>query len=235
MIKVVRCILLMLNFAISSTVGLLMCFIRPFHPSNTYFFTHLNAYFGLRIIGVKTNIIGEDNYPTDRPFIVVANHQSNWDLMIVGGNIPKKTVALGKASLKWIPVFGQMFWLSGNILLDRGNRDKAMKAMDVTKKALTNKNVNIWFFAEGTRNQGKNMLPFKKGAFITAINSGVPIVRVCTNSYLDHLDMNRLKNGDATIRVLPPIETKGLTKKDLDSLMKECHDTMSSVIKELDD
>ena len=105
--------------------------------------------------------------------------------------------------------------------------------MDITKKALIESKTNIWFFAEGTRNHGKNMLPFKKGAFVTAINAGVPIIRVCTSAYLDGFSMDKRDNGTAKIRVLPQIETKDLTMDDIDELMSHCRESMMSVITEL--
>jgi len=234
MVRLVRYILLGAIFAIGSVLGILVGLIRPFNPTNSRWCAQIYSFFGLPAIGIKVKAIGLENYPTDRAFIVVANHQSNWDLFVVGSTVPKRMVSLGKKSLKWVPLFGQLYWLAGNILVDRGNSKKAMEAMEITKKALTQDNTNIWFFAEGTRNKGKNMLPFKKGAFVTALNAGVPVVRVCTSSYLNGFSMDKLNNGTAKVKVLPAIETKDLSMDDLDALMKECHDSMMEVIQELD-
>jgi 1-acyl-sn-glycerol-3-phosphate acyltransferase len=110
-----------------------------------------------------------------------------------------------------------------------------MEAMATTKKALTTKDTSIWFFAEGTRNHGKNMLPFKKGAFVTAVNAGVPIIPVCTSSYLDGFSLDRLNNGTARMKVLPPIATKDLTLDDVDQLMLDTHLAMMDGIQALDE
>ena len=112
---------------------------------------------------------------------------------------------------------------------------KAMEALDITKKALTERNTNIWFFVEGTRNHGKNMLPFKKGAFVTAINAGVPIVPVVTSPYLKGFSLNNKTNGEAIIEVLPPIETKDLTKDDLEDLMLSCRLDMMETLNRLEE
>jgi len=215
-------------------LGLLYGLLRPFHPTNSRWCAQTFSFLGLPIIGLKLKISGVENYPTDRSFIVVANHQSNWDLFTIAASVPERTVSVGKKSLKWIPLFGQLYWLAGNILVDRGNAQKAMQAMATTKHALTNKNTNIWFFAEGTRNHGENMLPFKKGAFITAINAGVPIVPVCCSAYLKNFNLNKLDNGLANIKVLPAIETKGMNKDSLEDLMKICRLNMMDTINELD-
>ncbi len=233
MIRLVRYLLLSIHFVISSTLGVIVGILRPFNPSNSRVATQIYAKIGLPIIGIKVHHEGKENYPKDKNFIVICNHQSNWDLFVVGSIVPKRTASIGKKSLKWVPLFGQLYWLGGNILIDRGNAKKAMEAMAITKTALTKQNTNIWFFAEGTRNKGKNMLPFKKGAFVTAINAGVPIVPVCSSAYLENFSFDRLKNNDAYVRVLPAIETKGMTNKDIPELMAKCHAEMMLVIQEL--
>jgi len=234
MIRLIRYILLAIHFLVGCTLGLLIGLLRPFHPTNSRWCAQIFASAGLPIIGTKVIAEGLEHYPKDRPYIVIANHQSNWDLFVVGSVVPERTVSLGKKSLKWIPFFGQLYWLAGNVLIDRGNAKKALEAMDITKDALQNKRTNIWIFPEGTRNHGKNMLPFKKGAFVTALNAQVPLVPVCTSSYLDGFSLDNLKNPTAHIRVLPAIETKGLTTDDLDALMAQCQGKMAEVISELD-
>ena len=234
MIRLVRYLLLALHFIVGTAAGITIGLLRPFNPTNSRWCAQLYGFIGLPIIGIKVHASGLENYPADRPFIVICNHQSNWDLFVVGNVVPKRTVSLGKKSLKWVPLFGQLYWLAGNILVDRGNPKKAMEAMQITKQALTEKHTNIWFFAEGTRNHGKNMLPFKKGAFVTAINAGVPIVQVCCSSYLNNFSLDKLNNNPAYIRVLPPIETANLSNADVKALMASCHETMLNNIKELD-
>lgn len=235
MLRAIRCVLLAIQFLVSSILGLIYGLVRPFHPTNSRWCAQTYSRLGLPILGMKLQITNTNNFPEDRSFVIVANHQSNWDLYVISAANPARTVSIGKKVLKWIPLFGQLYWLAGNILIDRGDPKKAMEAMEITKKALTEKNTNIWFFAEGTRNHGKNMKPFKKGAFVTAINAGVPIVPVCCSSYLDGFDLNKWDNGLTKIDVLPPIETKGLTKDDLDELMASCHQTMVEHIRKLDE
>lgn len=234
MLLIFRYFLLACHFVISSLVGFAIIIFRPFHHSNSRILAQIYSQIGRRIIGVNIEHHNADIMKNHEACVVVANHQSNWDLFIVGSIVPKKMVSLGKKSLKWLPFFGQVYWLGGNILVDRGNRKKAMEAMEITKTALTTKDTSIWFFAEGTRNHGKNMLPFKKGAFVTAVNAGVPILPVCTSSYLEGFDLANLDNGTAHIKVLEPIETKGLTLDDVDQLMLDIHLAMMDSIQEMD-
>src|SRR5690606_2041971 len=120
---------------------------------------------------------------------IVANHQSNYDLFVPVGTVPTRPVSLGKKSLKWIPLFGHLYWLAGNVLLDRGNARRAKQAMLATTQALRERQVSIWVFPEGTRNQEAELLPFKKGAFQMAIAAGAPIVPVCISRYVEFLDL----------------------------------------------
>jgi len=234
MIRLIRILLLSVHFVIMSFTGLLIGIIRPFHPTNSRWCARLYSSLAMPILGIKREVENWETLDQARPCIVVANHQSNWDLFIVGGIVPDRTVSLGKKSLKLLPVFGQLYWLAGNVLIDRGNPKKAKEAMEITKQALTEKNTSIWIFPEGTRNQGKNLLPFKKGAFVTAINAGVPIVPVCCSSYLDHFDLGQLNNGTAKLRVLPAVSTKGLKQSDANELMHRIEADMLANIQELD-
>ena len=230
MIRVIRCALLGLHFVFGSIAGLLIGLARPFNPTNSRLCAQLYGFFGLPIIGLKVEIKGIENYPIDRPFVVVCNHQSNWDLFVAGKAVPARTVSIGKKQLKWIPLFGQLYWLAGNIMIDRSDHKKAMQSMDTTREALREKNTNIWFFPEGTRNHGKNMLPFKKGGFVTAINAGVPIVPVCVDPYLENFSLGKWDNGTAKVHVLPLIETANIDVENVEPLMQGCHKLMLQVI-----
>ena len=172
------------------------------------------------------------NSPTS--FLIAANHQSNYDLFVTGAVMPRRTVTIGKRSLLWVPLFGQLYWLAGNVLINRDNAEKAKQAMLLTTHILQNQNTSIWFFVEGTRNLGKGLRPFKTGAFHMAINAGVPIIPVCCSTYKKHLQFNRWHSGTVKIRSLPAIPTAGLTLDDLPSLIKQCRDQMLECIAELD-
>jgi 1-acyl-sn-glycerol-3-phosphate acyltransferase len=166
--------------------------------------------------------------------VIIANHQSNYDLFVFGTVVPHRTVCIAKKSLKWVPLFGQLFWLAGNVLIDRGNAHKARRAMLTTTDTLQHKDTSIWVFPEGTRNLGKGLLPFKKGAFHMAIAAGVPIVQVCVSNYVTHMQLNRWNSGDVLIRSLPPIPTCGMTSDDIPTLMQACQAQMDACIEGMD-
>ncbi len=234
MLFALRMLLLVVQFVLVGFAGLFVLF-RPFNPDNSRIFGRLYSLPATRILGlrVRREVDGLMNQP--RSYVVVANHQSNYDLFVLGSVVPPRTVSLGKKSLKWLPLFGQIYWLSGNVLIDRGNAIKAKQAMLTTTDTLQHKDTSIWVFAEGTRNLGKGLKPFKKGAFQMAITAGVPIVPLCCSTYKKTMRLNRWHSGDVIIRSLPPVPTAGLTMDDMPALMARIHADMAACIAELDE
>lgn len=233
MLFVLRMILLSLHFVLVGFAGLFVLF-RPFNPDNSRVFGRLYGLPATRIMGLRVRRDADDLLQHPRSYVVVANHQSNYDLFVLGCAVPERCVSIGKKSLKWIPLFGQIYWLSGNVLIDRGNAFKAKQAMLTTTDTLQHKDTSIWVFAEGTRNLGRGLKPFKKGAFQMAINAGVPIIPLCTSTYKKHMQLNRWHSGDVLIKSLPAIPTAGLTMDDMPALMARCHADMAQCIAELD-
>ncbi|MEY4764891.1 MAG: hypothetical protein RI907_1564 [Pseudomonadota bacterium] len=234
MLSLLRIVLLAVHFVIGSVIGLLIGLCRPFNPDNSRLCARVYAIPALRILGIRTHLEVDGITHHERPAVIVANHLSNHDLFVFGRIVPRRTVSLGKTSLKWIPLFGQLYWLAGNVLIDRGNARQAKRAMVTTTDTLQHKDMSIWVFAEGTRSHGKGMGPLKKGAFQMAINAGVPIVPVCANNYTRGLNLNRWHAGTVRMRALPPIPTAGLTIDDVPELMARCEREMRALIDQLD-
>lgn len=234
MLYPLRMLLLTVDFIVTGVLGILLGLCRPFNPDNSRLCALMYSRPAMRILGLNVLMDTQSLREHVRGAVIIANHQSNYDLFVVGGVVPERTVCLGKKSLKWVPFFGQLFWLSGNVLIDRGNAAQAKQAMLTTTDTLQHKDTSIWVFAEGTRNLGKGLLPFKKGAFQMAIAAGVPIVQVCTSSYVNHMQLKRWNAGTIMIRSLPPIATSGMTQEDLPALMTQCWQQMKDCIDELD-
>lgn len=197
------------------------------------FFARLYAYPVLLIYGIRVQTEGSEHFPKDRPFVLVANHQSAMDMATFGTLYPKRMVCIGKKEIAWIPFFNVMFWAGGNIFLNRQNRRQAVTALDQVVEAVKGRGVSVWIFPEGTRNRtSQPLIPFKKGAFHIAVAAQVPIVPV-VSSRLRHLvswSDGRAKSGTVRLKILPPIETRGLMEKDVDALMGRVRDQMERAI-----
>ncbi|MDR0276623.1 MAG: 1-acylglycerol-3-phosphate O-acyltransferase [Paucimonas sp.] len=230
MLFIPRMLLLGVHFILASLIGVVIGLCRPFNPDNSRLCARVYAWPSSWLLRVK--IDAEVGPLFDQPpgCVIIANHQSNHDLFVLGHVVPPRTVCVGKKSLGWIPLFGQLFWLGGNVLVDRGNAYQARRAMQVTTRTLQEKHTSIWIFPEGTRNPGEQLHPFKKGAFHMAIDAGVPIVPVCVSRYARRLNLNGWRKVPVLIRSLPPISTTGMTQQDIPALMEQCRTQMQACI-----
>ncbi|MBD9481644.1 1-acylglycerol-3-phosphate O-acyltransferase [Pseudomonas sp. PDM14] len=235
MLFLARMLLMGVHFIIAGTLGLLLGLFRPFNPDNSRLCARLYSLPALCMLRLRVKTEVQSLFGQQQSCVVIANHQSNYDLYVLGRVVPPRTVSIGKKSLKWVPFFGQLYWLAGNVLIDRGNAFKAKQAMLTTTDTLRHKNTSIWVFPEGTRNLGEGLLPFKKGAFQMAIAAGVPIVPVCVSTYAKRLRINSWTSGRIMIRSLPAIPTLGLTLDDLPELMARCQTLMQQTIGQLDE
>ena len=97
--------------------------------------------------------------------------------------------------------------------------------------------ISLMLFPEGTRNSagGGSLLPFKKGAFHVAMDIGVPILPMVVSEYdflgPDGARSEKFTSSNITIKILPPIETEGVTKDQMDDLIKETRDSMIEALK----
>lgn len=234
MLHIFRVFLLGVHFLVAGAINLVIVLLRPFNPDNSRLCGRVYSVPALRFLGLAADLQVDEFRKLNRPCVVVANHQSNFDLFILGSVVPRRTVTIGKKSLRWIPIFGQIYWLAGNVLINRGNAAQAKQAMLDTTEALQKHDTSIWVFVEGTRNFGRGLLPFKKGAFQMAIAAGVPIVPLCCSNYKRTMRLNRWHSGPLRIRALPPIDTAGLTLDEMPALMERCREQMVACINEMD-
>jgi 1-acyl-sn-glycerol-3-phosphate acyltransferase len=153
-----------------------------------------------------------------RPYIVVANHQSFVDMLLIS-HLPWEMKWLSKEDFFKYPVAGWLMRMAGDIKLIRGKRDSIVAAMDACKDRLS-KHVSVMIFPEGTRSTDGEVHKFKDGAFRLAIETGTPIIPLVLDGTHPALHKGDWRFGvaDAEVRVLEPIETAGLTMDDVSSL-----------------
>mgnify|MGYP000465840193 FL=1 len=208
------------------------CLLSPRNPKHVFTF---GRYFGRmsKIFGMKLELrIPEDAYSRGQ-HVYVANHQNSWDLFTISSAVTPKVVTVGKKSLVWMPLFGQLYWLTGNILIDRANRSKAVGTIDQVVTSLKESDVSVWMFPEGTRSRGRGLLPFKTGAFHAAIGAGLPIIPIVCSS-TGGVKLNRWNNGHVIVEMLPPISTEGYDKSNVRQLANLAREQMAAKLEELD-
>ncbi|WP_070970007.1 1-acylglycerol-3-phosphate O-acyltransferase [Vibrio sonorensis] len=208
------------------------CLLSPRNPKHVFTFGRLFAKMS-RIFGIKLDLrLPEDAYKRGQ-HIYIANHQNNWDMFTVSSAVTPKVVTVGKKSLAWLPLFGQLYWLTGNILIDRANRTKAKGTIDQVVDSMNNSDVSVWMFPEGTRSRGRGLLPFKTGAFHAAIGAGLPIIPIVCSSTGD-IKLNRWDNGHVIVEMLPPVSIEGYAKENVRELAKVCREQMKTKLEALD-
>jgi 1-acyl-sn-glycerol-3-phosphate acyltransferase len=203
-IAVVRLFLLVCFFVISTIAGLLICLLRPFHPNNVHIFAQWYGW-AAWIFGIKVEIRRHNDTVISSPCVYIANHQNSLDLFTISKALEPRTVTIGKKSLKYIPFFGQLYWLSGNIMIDRQNKSRALGTMLGAAERISRDNISVWMFPEGTRSYGRGLLPFKMGAFHIAMEANVPVVPVCMSSTHGQFKLNRWNNGKVIVQLMAPV------------------------------
>jgi 1-acyl-sn-glycerol-3-phosphate acyltransferase len=153
-----------------------------------------------------------------RPYVVVSNHESFADILLLS-HLPWEMKWLSKAEIMRIPFLGWCMHLAGDIPIWRGKMESARDAMGIAVETLRRR-VSVMIFPEGTRSPKEEMLPFKDGAFRLAIEAGVPVLPLVLTGTRDALAKHdwRMNPARATVVVLDPIETTGLTLNDVTAL-----------------
>ena len=199
-------------------------------------YAHLLGRLQRRTLGVRLEVHSEEHLHAHRPAIIIANHQSVLDVPILAELFGPGQVVIAKKELKNIPFFGWLYTSTGNILLDRGHRERAVESLREAEEEIRRRKVAVWIFPEGTRGKepGK-LLPFKKGAFHMALNTGAPLIPVVVAPLAPDLDLKqrRLRPRTVEIQVLEPIPTEGLTEDDVPALMEEARRRMGTALEEM--
>ncbi|NXK45184.1 PLCA acyltransferase, partial [Chauna torquata] len=187
------------------------------------------------LYGIKMQVWGSEHLNIKEPYVIVCNHQASLDLMGMVEVIPDRCVPIAKKELMYMGTVGWACWLSGIIFIDRRKRGDAIDVISQTAQTIRRENLRVLIFPEGTRNQNKSMLPFKRGAFHLAVQAQVPIFPIVISPYWDFFSSKDKKftSGTCTIRVLPKIETQGLSPKDVPELTDTVRKAMVDVFSEM--
>lgn len=184
----------------------------------------------IKTLGVKITVEGKENIEPDGSYVFVANHQSLLDIPALFIAIPARLRMLAKKELFRIPVFGWGLSAVGHIVINRENREKALKSVDNAIERLKTENIAVVVFPEGTRSPDGKIHKFKKGGFVLAIRSERPVVPVTIIGSRDILSKKSFKLNKGTIHVIidKPIPTEGMTFKDRGALAKQAHDIIEN-------
>ena len=187
------------------------------------------AFAGVRLAGVKVKVVGLDRLDPGAPYIFMSNHVSNLDPPILVPTIPRRTSVLVKKELFRVPILGRAMRLASLVPVDRSNRDAAIASLRAAAEVLA-RSIPMTIFVEGTRSFDGRLLPFKKGPFYLAMESGAPVVPVTIVGTHHILPKRRFSicRGEATVVFHSPLNPKQFS--DRDALLAAVHDSIASAL-----
>jgi 1-acyl-sn-glycerol-3-phosphate acyltransferase len=171
---------------------------------------------------VRLTASGLEHIEPGQSYVVMANHRSLYDIPVLHYLLARNRDLrfIGKKELVKVPFFGWIFVVSRHIVIDRRNRERAIEAL---RKAVaeSEEGTSFMIMPEGTRNSKPGLLPFKKGGFHLAIDTGLPILPVVIrgSDALMRKESWLILPGTIDAEVLPAIPVAEVGKDDLEALM----------------
>jgi 1-acyl-sn-glycerol-3-phosphate acyltransferase len=186
------------------------------------------AWLVAKFIGVSASIHGAERAVPGASYIVTPNHQSQVDILALMVTLPTRFRWVIKKELVKIPIFGWALARTGAVSLNRSNPREALKTLQQGSDKLMG-GWSLLIYPEGTRSPDGNLLPFKKGAFVLAVNTGIPILPVTVNGAAKILPKKSLvvRPGHISITIGDPIPTDGLHDADVPILMEKTRDAIA--------
>ncbi len=183
--------------------------------------------------GIRVRVHDMENAGGGQPRIFLSNHVSLFDVPALSSVLPRNRF-VAKAELFKIPIFGNALRAAGMVEIQRQNKRAAFDAYKVAGEKMRT-GISIVVFPEGTRSPDYPLAQFKKGPFILAIASGVPIVPIILHGTKEIVRKHEttVRPGDINLHVLEPIKTEGLSYDDRDTLSATVRDRMAEAMRRL--
>ncbi len=178
--------------------------------------SRLNSY----ITPMFVQVIGKEKIEKKQSYVIVANHQSHYDIFVIYGWMPVDFRWVMKIQLLKVPFLGYSCYKIGHIFIDRSNPEKAKESINAAKDRIKG-GTSIMFFPEGTRSNDGKLREFKKGAFKFALDMDLPILPVTIVGSRNVLPARSIKlfPGRAKLIVHDPIDITGYTEARMEELM----------------
>jgi 1-acyl-sn-glycerol-3-phosphate acyltransferase len=179
--------------------------------------------------GTRMEIQGKNKIEKGRPYIVMSNHQSLFDVWALIGMLPLQIRWIVKSEIRKVPIFGYTLDRMGHVYIDRKRRQDAYLSLNTAVRKIE-KGASLVIFPEGTRSVDGRLLKFRYGGAIMALKSGAPILPVTINGGRFVLPKNTLSLRPGRIQIIigDKIDTRRFDTKSKNELMA----TVKSAIEE---
>ena len=204
-----------LSYIILASTGLILSFVHPRGADLLHSLGRIWSRILFFTARIRLKVEGQENIPSGTPVVFASNHQSQFDIPALYLALPVQFRFVVKQELFKIPLFGQAMKRAGYVPIDRSGGKKAVKSLrDAVRRIRSGTSVVV--FPEGTRSPDGRLLPFKSGALLIALRSGVPIIPIGIWGTYKILPKGSLwvRPGSAVVTIGRPIDTKSYTGKD---------------------
>jgi len=187
----------------------------------------------LAVAGVRVRVLHPERLDRSRSFVVVANHESFCDILVLLANLPMQVRFLAKRSIFRVPVLGWSIAAAGFIAVDREDRSRGTETVDAALRRLSGGR-SVVIFPEETRTRTGDLLPFKRGAAHLALRSGLPILPIALAGTFRVLRRGSLliAPGPVAMSVGDPIEVSGRTLRDREAVTRVARENVQSLREE---
>ena len=191
----------------------------------------------LKILGVPLHLTNSWPFEEDEPRVVIINHQSTLDVLWFAAICPNRLGAIGKKELIWIPPMNIGWWSFRFFLIDRSNRESAIRTMKAATENTIKYKRSVSLAPEGTRSKNGHVLPFKKGAFHIALDAKIPIYPIVMCGAAEAMPKHTFwaYPRPISLRFLPPVSTENWSLENLDQHIAEVQKSMSDAYLKLRD
>jgi 1-acyl-sn-glycerol-3-phosphate acyltransferase len=182
--------------------------------------------------GVRTSVTGLEHVSQTDPQIFVSNHQSIFDIFAILAHVPASVRFVAKKELGRIPIFAQAMRAAGHVFIDRDDRRKAGEAMRRAGLRMKRDRLSLGLFPEGTRSTTGQLRQFKKGTFVLAIETQVPIVPVAVEGGYRVSSKGRIRATRMSLSLADPLPTAGKTARDRDVVLATVQAGIGAMLEE---
>jgi 1-acyl-sn-glycerol-3-phosphate acyltransferase len=224
-----RLTLVLLITGVLTTVTILLGIFDQ-HGKRVYCINQLWTWLVLRIAGISLTVRGLENLDPREQYVFMVNHQSNIDIPVLVQSFSQFQLRwIAKKELLWVPLFGWAMWATKHIIVNRSDPSDAVKSLERAKRRMA-AGISVVVFPEGTRSRNGKLLPFKKGGFLLASQTGKNIVPVTINGSGQLLPSGdwRLRSGNVEVIVEKPVTTATYRAGSIRSLSNRVRETIAA-------